>query len=640
LLAGLLCLLLMGFTGAANAVIRWDVFPSPSEVINSGRSEVLGGITFVVAQNNSPIPVTTGNIAGGPSQIGILFQNRVQIDNAMTTGIRVYTNNVALASTVAVCNASCNPAQMWVTAQNIDSTGGGVYSGYLTLNIPGGISMAVGDAIHIDGVRGRIDRSDLAAAGSDGYAQAQSINDPASNQFFPEQFRVAKSYIPMTVVVATDVATLCFPTYGGSANTTRLNFASAGTSTTANFLTRQKITVTEVFPRAFIAKDSLQNSVADSSDRTDSYPTPSTGWLGSPTQGTQLKIYLNSIPATVLRIDWPALVTSNTGGGLFQATTMTSFTAGTVGGPANGSGYMVYEYITSNQTGASDITTEGFDFQPALALSATNQQDATSAIVRAGVSLWPPPLDVQAASVLYQPFTASLPTPTQTATVPAMPRFVTNYLSGSYAYTDPLSAGALANFGVYETFAPCVCYLLYPYTTKDSFWDTGVVVANTSDDTGAFAAGTGASRQAGRVTFWLYDFRLGAITPTAGIFFADAAHTAPLNQTGPAFDTNTPAQPIYYAGQSVRGLVSNLVTGAAATALANRGYTDFAGYIIAKAEFQYCHCYAFIADRTFANIAQGYIAGMIPDPSVKGVSRQAADAGDITNLKAGEGINN
>jgi len=629
LLAGLLCLLLMGFTGAANAVIRWDVFPSPSEVINSGRSEVLGGITFAV-QVNQPTPIVTGNVAGGPSQIGILFQNRVQIDNAMTTGIRVYTNNVALASTVAVCNASCDPTKMWVTAQNIDSTGGGVYSGYLTLNIPGGVTLIAGDSITIQGVRGRIDRSDLASAGQDGYAQAQSINDPASNQFFPEQFRVAKSYIPMTVAITSDVATLCMPTYGALTSSARYPY-----------LALQKITVTEVFPRAFVAKDALQDSVAGPADRTDSYPAPSTGWLGSPTQGTMLKVYLNTIPSTVTSVSWQPIVTSNNGGGLYVTTADSAFTSGAAGGPANGSAYMVYEYITSNQTGASDITTEGFDFRPALALSATNQQDATGVLVRAGVSLWPPPLDVQAATVLYQPFTSSVPPLTpQTATVPSMPRFVTNYLSGSYAYADPLSAGALANFGVYEGFAPCVCYLLYPYTTKDNFWDTGVVVANTSDDTGAIAAGKGASRQAGRVTFWLYDFRLGAISPAAGIFFADAAHTSPPGQAGPAFDSNTPAQPIYYAGQSVRGLVSQLVTGAAATALANKGYTDFAGYIIAKAEFQYCHGYAFIADQHFANIAQGYIANVIPDPSVKGGSRVAADAGDITCLKAGEGINN
>lgn len=625
LLAGLLCLLLMGFTGAANAVIRWDVYPSPTEVINSGRSEVLGSVTMVVQPNQTD--PTTGNVSGGPTQIGILYNNRIMIDNNYSltgnTGIRLWTNNVALNS--AICTSGCDPnTKFFLTVSNIDITGTGMYAGLVTINMPGGILMTIGDVIRVDGVRGRIDKSDLAQPGTDGYCQLQSINDPAGNQFFPETIRVAKSFIPMIVTVASDTAVLCLPSYGRAGGAT---------------LSTQNITVKENFVRAFVAKDANATG-PDMLDRLDSR----TLILGAPTNGTMLRIVLNSIPASVTSVQWDSTV-SFTAGGYFATTSSTGFTAGTTGGPANGSAYMVYEYFTSNQAGASDANIETFVFTPDLVLSGVNQQDV--GIVRAGVSLWPPLASGEPTSGLYQPYSSSThplasggntvsPSGSATATgSPSMPRFVTNYISGSYSDSNPLGTTATTLFGIYEYFSPCVCYLLYPYTTKDSFWDTGLVVANTSEDAGAIPAALGASRQAGPVTFWLYDYLRGNITPAAGIYFADAAHTTPIGQTGPAFDAN--GQPIYYAGQSVRGLVSQLVTGTVAT---NLGRSDFAGYIIAKANFQFCHGYAFVADKTFSNIAQGYVANVIPDPAVKG-KRSATNAADLFNvLVAGESINN
>jgi len=41
-LAGLLCLLLMGFAGASYGAVRYDVIGSPTELINIGRSDVTG----------------------------------------------------------------------------------------------------------------------------------------------------------------------------------------------------------------------------------------------------------------------------------------------------------------------------------------------------------------------------------------------------------------------------------------------------------------------------------------------------------------------------------------------------------------------------------------------------------------------
>jgi len=95
--------------------------------------------------------------------------------------------------------------------------------------------------------------------------------------------------------------------------------------------------------------------------------------------------------------------------------------------------------------------------------------------------------------------------------------------------------------------------------------------------------------------------------------------------------TTTAAE--FVAGKSFVDLVS---------AILPSGVTSFSGYVIAKAQFQFCHGFAFIADSAFATIAQGYLANVIPDPAIRwpdGV-RTAADAGDATNIVAGEGLNN
>jgi len=248
-----------------------------------------------------------------------------------------------------------------------------------------------------------------------------------------------------------------------------------------------------------------------------------------------------------------------------------------------------------------------------------------------------------------------------------MPRFVTNF----YSYDTPNSrevfsatgnddgtAGAKQTFGIYETFARCVCYLLYPYayylpaqSSTNWGWNTGLTVGNTSDDSGAIAAGKGAPNQAGAIQFWLYDYRLGNLLAGAtstilnkGIMYADPGHTPPPGNNGPATDpiatNDTFGAPIYYAGQTLKVLVNQLI-GSSATATAKmsaNNVTDFGGYVIAKANFQYCHGFAFIADGGFSTIAQGYVASVVPDPTTKG--RTAAAAADSTNRILGESLNN
>jgi hypothetical protein len=154
----------------------------------------------------------------------------------------------------------------------------------------------------------------------------------------------------------------------------------------------------------------------------------------------------------------------------------------------------------------------------------------------------------------------------------------------------------------------CNCYLLFTYVTATSAFNTGIVVANTTGDTAVFTTANEAADQLGKVTFYFYD-------RTAG-FVGSTTTTADVN-----------------SGRSFVELLS---------ALLPTGVTSFSGYVFAKAEFQFCHGFAFIADSSFASIAHGYVANVVPDPAIKGTAarRTAADSGDHTNIPAGEGLNN
>jgi len=84
MLAALLCLAMMGFAGVSYSQVttgvRWDVVPSPTEVITIGRSEVVGSITLF----SHTVGERTGTSQGGDAQIGIIFTNpALQIDNTI-----------------------------------------------------------------------------------------------------------------------------------------------------------------------------------------------------------------------------------------------------------------------------------------------------------------------------------------------------------------------------------------------------------------------------------------------------------------------------------------------------------------------------------------------------------------------------
>ena len=130
------------------------------------------------------------------------------------------------------------------------------------------------------------------------------------------------------------------------------------------------------------------------------------------------------------------------------------------------------------------------------------------------------------------------------------------------------------------TINKCSCNLLFPFVTNQLGYDTGIAISNTSLDTGT---GFGTTPQAGTVTLNYYCGASGC--------------TSPPQQTTSA---TVPA-----GAQLTFTLSGGGNYGVAAT-------PGFQGYIIAQAQFQFCHAYAFLTAQgslpTTAGANTGYVA--------------------------------
>jgi len=135
----------------------------------------------------------------------------------------------------------------------------------------------------------------------------------------------------------------------------------------------------------------------------------------------------------------------------------------------------------------------------------------------------------------------------------------------------------------------CRTILLYPFVTEQAGFDTGLAIANTSTD----PFGTGP--QAGACSLNWYS------------------------------GTNSPAP-------TNSGVIAS---GTVYTTLASVTVPGFQGYMIAVCNFQYAHGFAFISDLGARNLAMGYLALVVPDPS----NNNGRAASDISKSAGGSGEN-
>ena len=142
-------------------------------------------------------------------------------------------------------------------------------------------------------------------------------------------------------------------------------------------------------------------------------------------------------------------------------------------------------------------------------------------------------------------------------------------------------------------FTRCACDLLFPYVVADNNFNTSIVVANTSLDPGS-SFGFTAAAQSGTVTFWFFGTSGLSFKPTS---FGSA--TGPSTITPPQTTANSVPAGSYTAfviapatNASAAGTIAAM-TAADANLKAIAG--NFAGYVIAQSQFQYCHGVASIS---------------------------------------------
>ena len=153
--------------------------------------------------------------------------------------------------------------------------------------------------------------------------------------------------------------------------------------------------------------------------------------------------------------------------------------------------------------------------------------------------------------------------------------FAPTATSGAASSSLPVprfSSGNNASGSIF-TINVCRTILLYPYITNQGGFDTGLTVANTSQDP-VFSTGA----QNGACTFTYY----GGTT------------AAPTTPPGPTDTGNIAAGTVY---AQTLGTIA----------------PTFQGYAFAVCNFQFAHGFAFISDIGARNLAMGYLALVIPD---------------------------
>ena len=149
----------------------------------------------------------------------------------------------------------------------------------------------------------------------------------------------------------------------------------------------------------------------------------------------------------------------------------------------------------------------------------------------------------------------------------------------------------------------CMTNILFPYVANIDGYDTGLAVANTSYDQDAISDTT--TPQTGAMVLYLYkSFEEGEDVEEPATYTVSAVS----------------------AGNTWAGTMSTIPAFAGST-----------GYIIAVAQFQYAHGYAFItySDADGLRLAQGYVGNIIPDTAFTSDVRAASPS--VTS-GSGEGL--
>lgn len=378
------------------------------------------------------------------------------------------------------------------------------------------------------------------------------------------------------------------------------NFTGQGDVGTETF----QVVLTEGYAAAFKRKTVATIPVTDVNDTNNTAPTPqnvvgfnynsesafeptgsAAGALGTATQGDRFLLVFNNVN-TGVSLWVPQFVALTVNG---KGAPGSPSPASNVGGWTGGFLELVGSSsdLAGNPTALPPSATAKFSdatgafvgptsapFLSAVLLSGTGNT-LTAVYEVANADPFAPEAAVVNVGVAYVSNTANnLPAPGQ-STVTAS--FAPLSTVGTWSATDPIprwcnKSSANNSFVI----VLCTCDLLFPFVTNTGGFDTGIAIANTTMDP------YGTTPQNGTITLNFYGSLPG--TPAPAPITAQTT-TAPVN-----------------AGTE---LLFTLSSGGDHGIQAEVG---FEGYIIAVANFQYCHGFAFISDLGAQKLAEGYLA--------------------------------
>jgi len=140
----------------------------------------------------------------------------------------------------------------------------------------------------------------------------------------------------------------------------------------------------------------------------------------------------------------------------------------------------------------------------------------------------------------------------------------------------------------------CRTILLFPYTTNQANFDTGIAIANTSKDP-IYSGDFNTKPQSGTCKLYYYGNTSGGPAP--------AAQTTPEVKAGGHFVMQLSGGGGVFAPD---GGFTACASGACIAPL-------FQGYVFALCNFQYAHGFAFVSDYGSTKLAMGYLALIVPD---------------------------
>ena len=215
----------------------------------------------------------------------------------------------------------------------------------------------------------------------------------------------------------------------------------------------------------------------------------------------------------------------------------------------NGSASAVWEVVNSIPN-----TIENLDFEVFITYSANTANNLPPAPSTMTVNMSYAPIPTQGAF--------SLSSGGQASSSLGIPRFA-----------DTSAGKAVLNIAI------CQTALLYPYVINTNGFDTGLAVANTTQDP------FGTSAQSGYCSIYWY----GSAAPSTNPGF--------LGNAG--YQTTTPTSSQLVAAGTIQAWGASVVA------------PGFSGYVIAVCNFQYAHGFAFVSDLGARNLAMGYLADII-----------------------------